>query len=109
MLGNDSVGAIEVPPKYGVHLLGIELTAERGEAAEIGEQHGHLPPLTLRRTQGLRLRQWLLVQPRHGVEQEASVSDGADPQIPQVVGGQPRENMTVNGVLTKRRLVPLHS
>ena len=47
VIGNACVGKLEEAPEEGVDLLGVEFVGELRVAGEVGEQHRHLPPLSL--------------------------------------------------------------
>ena len=74
MLGDEAVGAGEEALQERVHLLRVELAAERGVAGEVGEEDRDLPPLALKLRRGRHL--WRVCpQRRDCVEELPPVAD----------------------------------
>ena len=105
MLLDEAVGAVEEAAEQGVHLLGVELPAQRRVAGEVGEEHRHLPPLAL------KLRAWppppapCAPQRGDGVEQLAPMADRDHAEVLQVLGREPGQDLGVDGVVAERLLV----
>ena len=95
----------------------IEFVGELRVAGEIGEQHRHLPPLSLwqrrrhPRYRGRRAgdrkgrRRCCITQRRDRGKQFAAVADRGDANPDQIVGGQVGKDLGVNVVLAERLLV----
>jgi hypothetical protein len=80
VLLDDAVDPLEEAAEQRVHVLGVELPAQRGVAGEIGEEHHDLAPLAHRLvvlgvTGGHLVRFGGAAQRRDRVEQPAAVAD----------------------------------
>ena len=89
-----------------MHLLGVELAAERRVAGEVGEEHRDLPPLALGLRRGRPVwRRRGRGQRRDRVEQLAAVADRHHAEFLQVVGRQPGQDFGVDLVVAERLFV----
>ena len=97
VLDDQFVGAGKEAVDDAAHFLRPERARQLGEAAEIGEQHGHLPALGLgcggRRT---------VAQVGNGIEQTLAVAERGDPQLPQVIPGEAAQQLGVDMVGVER-------
>ena len=93
-----------------VQLFGVELVGEPGVARQIGEQHGHLPPLALaqRRRPGTGHVTGLDGVPLElgdRGEQLLAVADRDDAELPQIPVGERRQDRGIDVIAGKRLCV----
>ena len=111
------VGKVEEASEEGVDLLSVEFVSKLRVAGEVGEQHGHLPPLGLRqgrsraaisrpaRPDRRKRRRRSITQRRDRGKQLAAVTDRGNANPDQVVGRQVGKDFAINVVLAERLLV----
>ena len=97
MLDDQLVGTGEEAVDDAAHLLRAERARQLGEAAEIGEQHGHLPVLGL--AWG---RRCVVAQVGNGIEQTLAVAERGDSELPQVIPGEATQQLGVDMVGVER-------
>ena len=90
-----------------VQLFGVELAGEPGVARQIGEQHGHLPPLALaqrRRADTGHVPGLAGVPPElcDRGEQLLAVADRDDAELPQIPCGERRQDRGIDVIAGKR-------
>ena len=95
-------------------ILGIEPRGECGRADQIAEHHRQLPPFGsggIDRLSALycRLRPVVIAQGGDRSKQFSPVSDEADADIPEIIGGQLRQHRGVDLVVAKSLFVLLQS
>ena len=119
VLQDDAVGATEELLDQRMQLFGVELLTPGHETGEIGEQHRHLTSFADQigrcgrcgRRILLILEGWSLLRTQQGdrVEQLPTVTDQADAELLQVLGGEPWQNVRLYSVIAKSLLVLLQT
>jgi hypothetical protein len=100
-------------------ILRIEPRRKRGRVDEVAEHHRELPPLGIaprfesygrfdRRSRRIRC-ECGSAQCGDSIEQPATVADGSDAQLAQIIGGQPRQDRSVDVIVVKSRGVLFES
>jgi hypothetical protein len=115
VLDDDAIDTAEEPAEESMHVLGIELAAERRVADEVGEQHRHLPSLALRISKRLRRsdgwrRRKRLFEPKlgDGTEHLLAVTE-KHAETFEVGLGQVEDDVAVDGVVAEHLFIVLEA
>jgi len=109
---DDAGNGVLIGADLFTQFLGVEPHRQGRRTDEITEHHRQLPPLgssaNIGGCDGCKGRfgcRLCVLERCNGIEQPAAVPDRRDPEIAQILGRQPAQNLTINIVVTERRRV----